>query len=142
MRCATCARDAVHVFSFISLIAMGGVVVGVSALVVVMAVMNGLQRDLREKILIGSPDVRLLTYGDEMNMPDWQRRVLDSVKQTPNVVAAAPWVHTKGIVRKGGTWGTRRSSRASNRQARGAAEVTSIRHTRSRATSASPHLTA
>ena len=33
-----------------------------SALIVVMGVMNGLQRDLREKILIGSPDIRVLTY--------------------------------------------------------------------------------
>ena len=54
------ARRGSRLLSFISLIAIGGVVVGVSALTVVMAVMNGLQRDLREKILIGSPDLRLL----------------------------------------------------------------------------------
>ena len=66
-------RRGSRLLSFISLIAIGGVVVGVSALIVVMAVMNGLQRDLREKILIGSPDVRLLTFGDEMSMPDWRR---------------------------------------------------------------------
>jgi len=65
------------------------VVVGVSALIVVMAVMNGLQRDLREKILIGSPDLRLLTFGQEMNMPDW-RTTLEKVRKTPNVIAAAP----------------------------------------------------
>ena len=35
-------------------------VVGVSALIVIMGVMNGLQNDLREKILIGSPDIRVL----------------------------------------------------------------------------------
>ncbi len=94
------ARRGSRLLSFISLIAIGGVVVGVSALIVVMAVMNGLQRDLREKILIGSPDLRLLTFGNEMNMPEW-RQVLEKVKNTKDVVAAAPWVHTKGLVRSG-----------------------------------------
>jgi ABC-type lipoprotein release transport system permease subunit len=59
-------------FSFITFIAMGGVVVGVSALVVILGVMNGLQTDLREKILIASPDLRVLTYGEDLKMTDWR----------------------------------------------------------------------
>ena len=43
-------------------------IVGVSALIVIIGVMNGLQSDLREKILIGSPDIRVLTYGEDMSM--------------------------------------------------------------------------
>src|SRR3990172_11698595 len=89
------ARRGSRLLSFISLIAIGGVVVGVSAFIVVMAVMNGLQRDLREKILIGSPDLRLLTFGTEMNMPDW-RATLDRVKRNESVVAAPPRGHTQG----------------------------------------------
>jgi lipoprotein-releasing system permease protein len=120
------ARRGSRLLSFISLIAIGGVVVGVSALIVVMAVMNGLQRDLREKILIGSPDLRLLTYGNDMNMPDW-RQVLDSVKKTPGVVAAAPWVHTKGVVRVGANLPDAAFISGIEPQGRDAAEVTSIR---------------
>src|SRR5688572_18521507 len=120
------ARRGSRLLSFISLIAIGGVVVGVSALIVVMAVMNGLQRDLREKILIGSPDVRLLTYGNEMNMPDW-RQALDSIRNTPNVVAAAPWVHTKGLVRKGANVSDVAFISGIEPQGRDAADVTSIR---------------
>ncbi|HEX6315852.1 MAG TPA: ABC transporter permease, partial [Gemmatimonadaceae bacterium] len=93
-------RRGSRLLSFISLIAIGGVVVGVSALIVVMAVMNGLQRDLREKILIGSPDLRLLTFGTEMSMPEW-RSVIDTVRQTEGVAAVAPWIHTKGLARSG-----------------------------------------
>ena len=44
------SRRGSKLLSFISVIAIVGVVVGVSALIVVMGVMNGLQRDLREKI--------------------------------------------------------------------------------------------
>ena len=54
------SRRGSRLLSFISVIAVAGVVVGVSALVIIMGVMNGLQTDLREKILVGSPDVRVL----------------------------------------------------------------------------------
>ena len=120
------ARRGSRLLSFISLIAIGGVVVGVSALIVVMAVMNGLQRDLREKILIGSPDLRVLTFGTEMNMPDW-RRVMDSIRKTPDVVAAAPWVHTKALARSGPNTPDAVFVSGIEPQARGVAEVTTIR---------------
>ena len=120
-------RRGSRLLSFISLIAIGGVVVGVSALIVVMAVMNGLQRDLREKILIGSPDVRLLTFGNEMNMPDW-RRIIDTIRRTEGVVAAAPWVHTKGVIRKGANAPDIAFISGIEPQGRGVADVTSIRN--------------
>ena len=77
---------------------MGGVTVAVSALVVIIGVMNGLQNDLREKILTGSPDIRVLTYGEDMIMTNWDT-VLTKVKRQPGVVAAGPFVHTQAIVR-------------------------------------------
>ena len=46
--------------------------VGVGALILIIGVMNGLQDDLREKILIGSPDVRVLTFGEDLTMPPWR----------------------------------------------------------------------
>ncbi len=83
--------------SVISMIAIGGVTVAVSALIVIMGVMNGLQNDLREKILIGSPDIRVLTYGEDMVMSDWPS-VLQKVKRQDGVVAAGPFVHTQAVV--------------------------------------------
>ena len=62
------SRRGSKLLSLISLIAIGGVIVGVSALIVIIGVMNGLQTDLREKILIGSSDIRVLTYGPDMVM--------------------------------------------------------------------------
>jgi lipoprotein-releasing system permease protein len=94
------SRRGSRLLSFISLIAIGGVIVGVSALIVVMGVMNGLQRDLREKILIGSPDVRVLPYGEDLKVPDW-KNLLTRVKTDPGVVAAAPFVLTQGLVSAG-----------------------------------------
>ncbi len=91
------SRRGSKLISFISVIAIGGVVVGVSALILVMSVMNGLQRDLRDKILTGSPDLRVLTFGD-MRIPNWEG-IAEQVRARPNVVAAAPVVITQGLVR-------------------------------------------
>lgn len=92
------SRRGSRLLSLISVIAIGGVLVGVSALIVIMGVMNGLQRDLREKILVGSPDLRVLPYGSDMRMPGYSE-LLTRVRQVPGVVAAAPFVQTQGLVR-------------------------------------------
>lgn len=89
------SRRGSKLLSFISVIAIAGVVVGVSALIVIIGVMNGLQHDLREKILVGSPDIRVLTYGDDLKMDHW-RTALARVRKMPGVVAAAPFVQTEG----------------------------------------------
>jgi lipoprotein-releasing system permease protein len=94
------SRRGSKLLSLISVIAIGGVVIGVSALIVIMGVMSGLQNDLREKILIGSPDVRVLNFGSDMVMKDWQP-VLAKVRREPGVVAAAPFVLTKALVGAG-----------------------------------------
>jgi lipoprotein-releasing system permease protein len=94
------SRRGSRLLSLISVIAIGGVVIGVSALIVIMGVMTGLQDDLREKILIGSPDVRVLNYGSDMVLKDWQP-VLERVRKEPGVVAAAPFVLTKALVGAG-----------------------------------------
>jgi lipoprotein-releasing system permease protein len=94
------SRRGSKVLSFISVIAIGGVVVGVSALIVVMGVMNGLQRDLREKILIGTPDIRVMGSGPGMRMDDWEA-VLRTVAAQPRVVAAGPFVLTQAIANAG-----------------------------------------
>ncbi|HET9454492.1 MAG TPA: ABC transporter permease [Gemmatimonadaceae bacterium] len=97
------SRRGSRLLSLISTIAIGGVIVGVSALIVIIGVMNGLQKDLREKILIGSPDVRVLTYGEDLSMANWDT-ILGVVRNTPGVVAAAPFVHTQAGINAGGKY--------------------------------------
>ncbi len=90
------SRRGSRLLSFISVIAVAGVAVGVSALIVILGVMNGLQTDLREKILVGSPDIRVLTYGEALRMDDWPR-ALERVRALPGVVDAAPFVISQGL---------------------------------------------
>ncbi len=80
-----------------TIIAVGGVAIGVMALIVVLGVMNGLRDDLRDKILVANPHLRMLTYGASLRMDNW-RAALDTVRKHPDVVAAAPEVLTQALI--------------------------------------------
>jgi lipoprotein-releasing system permease protein len=94
------SRRGSKLLSLISIIAIGGVLVGVSALIIIIGVMNGLQHDLREKILVGSPDIRVLTFGEDLKINDWPT-VLAKVRKQQGVVSAAPFVLTEGMITGG-----------------------------------------
>lgn len=83
-----------------TVIAIGGVAVGVAALVVVLGVMNGLRNDLRERILVASPHLRVLTYGAGLRLDDWEA-VAAKVATDPAVAAVAPEVITQSVVTAG-----------------------------------------
>ncbi len=93
------------VASLNTLISIGGVAVGVMALIVVLGVMNGLRDDLRERILVGAPHLRVLTYGAGLRMDDW-RDALATIRQDPEVLAAAPEVLTESIITTGADYAT------------------------------------
>src|SRR5687768_12489487 len=77
--------------SLITLIAVGGIFVGVMALITVIAVMTGLQRDLQQKILGSNPHVYVFEQtGSGFRMNNY-RAVLDKVRSTPGVTAAQPF---------------------------------------------------
>src|SRR2546425_2498680 len=94
------SRRSSQLLSLITVIAVGGVTVGVAALVFVLGVMNGMQNDLREKILVVNPHLRVLTYGEGLRLDDWPE-VLKKVRATQGVVAAAPFVLSQGIISAG-----------------------------------------
>ncbi|MDP9347561.1 MAG: ABC transporter permease [Gemmatimonadota bacterium] len=88
------SRRGTRFLSLITAISIGGVAVGVMALIVVTAVMTGLQNDLRDKILGTNPHIWLTTFGETMRIDDWQPLV-DRVRKVEGVESAAPFVHTE-----------------------------------------------
>jgi len=78
-------------------ISIGGVAVGIMALIVVLGVMNGLRNELLARILVASPHLRVLTYGDNLRIDDW-KGALATIRATPGVVAAAPEVTTQSLI--------------------------------------------
>jgi lipoprotein-releasing system permease protein len=67
------------------------VTVGVTALIVVIAVMTGMQKDLRGKILESTPHAYVLEQGSSLRMSEWGE-VLNTVMSVDGVVGAAPFV--------------------------------------------------
>ena len=90
-------RGGGRLLSFITWIALGGVVVGVTALIVVIGVMTGMQEDLREKILSSNPHVIVLQQGASYRLEEW-RAVVDSVLEVPEVTTATPYVLGQTVV--------------------------------------------
>lgn len=77
------------VVSLITLISSGGVALGVMALIVVLSVMSGFERDLRDKILGTTAHVVLLQFGEE-GMTE-AKALLPRVVSLPHVTGAAPF---------------------------------------------------
>jgi lipoprotein-releasing system permease protein len=87
-----------------TVISTGGVAVGVLALIVVLGVMNGLRNDLRQRILVANPHLRVLTFGAGLRMDDW-RKTLETIRHQPGVVAAAPEVISQAGISAGQDYG-------------------------------------
>jgi lipoprotein-releasing system permease protein len=80
--------------SLITVISVGGIAVGVTALITVIAVMTGLQRDLQDKILGSNPHVYVFEPGRGLQLGRWQD-VLPRVMEISGVEAAEPFVSTQ-----------------------------------------------
>ena len=81
--------------SFISLISMLGIALGVAALIVVLSVMNGFQRELRSRILGVAAHVQI-SGADEV-LDGWQQ-VRRQALEHPGVIGAAPYVSAQSML--------------------------------------------
>jgi len=85
------ARRKQAFISLITLISIGGVALGVMALIVVLAVMSGFEHDLRGKILGTNAHLWVLRYGDRgIEEP---ARAMEQVRAVPHVAAVSPFTY-------------------------------------------------
>ena len=84
--------------SFISMISLLGLALGIAALIVVLSVMNGFQTELRTRILGVVSHVQITGEGGQL--ANWPA-VLERVKQHPRAVGAAPFVQEQGMLSAG-----------------------------------------
>ncbi|HEX6939627.1 MAG TPA: ABC transporter permease [Longimicrobiales bacterium] len=90
--------------SLITVIAIAGVGLGVGALITVIAVMTGLQTELREKILGNNPHVYVFEPGQSFRLERY-KPLLEPVRNVPGVVAVQPFVMTQvGLVKENGAY--------------------------------------
>jgi lipoprotein-releasing system permease protein len=92
-------RSGNQLVSFLSRLSMIGLILGVALLVVVLSVMNGFDREMRNRILALVPHITLQPWS--MQEIDWQQLQKD-VETHPRVVATAPFVQGNTMLIKGG----------------------------------------
>jgi lipoprotein-releasing system permease protein len=81
--------------SFISVVSMLGLALGVAVLIVVLSVMNGFERELRTRILSVTAHATLM--GIDGTLPDW-RAAQRLAEQHPEVIAAVPYVEVQAML--------------------------------------------
>ena len=84
-----------HFISFISITSMLGIGLGVAALIVVLSVMNGFQKELRARILGVASHIQIVGLGQPLR--DWPR-VQRQAERHPEVIAGAPYVMAQGLL--------------------------------------------
>jgi lipoprotein-releasing system permease protein len=91
----TRAKRRNHFISFISMASMLGIAIGVMALIVVLSVMNGFQKELRARILGVASHVQI--SGADGRLANWQA-VARAASADPDVLAAAPYISAQGLL--------------------------------------------
>lgn len=91
----TAAKRNNHFISFISLASMLGLMLGVAALIIVLSVMNGFDRELRQRILGMVPHASILGYNSPIN--DW-KTLVEKMEKQPDVIAAAPFIQAQAML--------------------------------------------
>jgi len=91
----TRAKRRNHFISFISLTSMVGIALGVAALIVVLSVMNGFQKELRARILGVASHVQITGLDNQLG--DWSA-IAERSKANREVVAAAPYVNAQAML--------------------------------------------
>jgi len=94
----TRAKRRNHFISFISLTSMLGVALGVAALITVLSVMNGFEKELKERIL-GMTSHAFIT-GPDGTLQDW-KGLRDRIKDHPDLVDSAPFVEGQAMLSQG-----------------------------------------
>src|SRR5450755_5083972 len=84
--------------SFISLVSVIGLAVGVATLIVVLSVMNGFERELRTRIL--SVTAHATLSGLDGALPDW-RAARDAAVRQAGVLAAVPYIDAQAMLSHG-----------------------------------------
>ena len=88
--------------SFVAATSMAGIALGVAALIVVLSVMNGFQKEVRDRMLSVLPHVEIYVGGGdpERVLSQW-KTIADDASKSPDVKAAAPFVSAQGMLMHG-----------------------------------------
>jgi lipoprotein-releasing system permease protein len=87
------------VVGVVTAISVAGVTAGVAALIIALAITNGMRHDLQDKLINSSAHVQLMQV-DGMGIGDWQE-LLARLRKVPHVAAASPGLFEQVLVARG-----------------------------------------
>ena len=93
------SRRRENFISFISLISIVGVAIGVATLNFVMAMMNGFETEIRQRIIDTTAHITVYSYAGE-GFDNW-KSLAEKVNAVPDVVATAPNIFYKSVIGSG-----------------------------------------
>lgn len=96
------AKKQTHFVSFISLISMLGIALGVTTLITVISVMNGFEKELRARILGAISHATIQPLDKPL---DHWKQVIADVDKRPDVIAAAPYIEVPAWLQANGSHG-------------------------------------
>ena len=82
------------IFSFTTVLAILGLTIGVSSLIVVTSVMNGFQKELENRIL-GVVPHSIIQSNDQIKNYDY---LINEINKNPNVISSAPYINIQGLI--------------------------------------------
>jgi lipoprotein-releasing system permease protein len=85
--------------SFISAVSMLGIALGVAALIIVLSVMNGFQKEVRDRMLSVISHIEV-SDASGAALADW-RRTASEARRNPQVIGAAPFVASQALIARG-----------------------------------------
>lgn len=87
-----------HFITFISIVSMIGIALGVMVLITVLSVMNGFTKEIRSRILSITPHIMVSGWGEPLR--DWEG-LAHQLQQHPEVKAIGPYVDGQGMLTRG-----------------------------------------
>ena len=84
------------VVGVVTTISIAGVAAGVAALIIALAITNGMRRDLQDRLVDSSAHVQLMRVKGD-GIKDW-RPLLDRLRRLPHVTAASPGIYEQVMV--------------------------------------------
>ena len=94
----TRAKRRTHFISFISAVSMLGIALGIAALITVMSVMNGFEKEIRGRLLGAGAHIQVMA--EEGGLRDWPA-VAKTLEANTEVLATAPFVMAQGLLSNG-----------------------------------------
>mgnify|MGYP006074309053 CR=1 FL=1 len=90
-----------HLVSFMSAISIFGLALGLAILVIVLSVMNGFDKEMRQSVLGIVPHITLSSE-ENLSAAQWQE-IRGAIEQNPEVVSISPVIHALGVAAAAGS---------------------------------------